>query len=70
MYGICPKCNKNNILINLYGMPNIAHVEDMERKGKRKRRIYGSNKYPRKFVDFENCINKLTKNIMVSEEEY
>ena len=33
MYGICPKCNKNNILINLYGMPNIAHVEDMERKG-------------------------------------
>ena len=33
MYSICPKCNKNNILINLYGMPNIAYVEDMERKG-------------------------------------
>ena len=181
MYGICPKCNKNNILINLYGMPNIAHVEDMERKGvffnikgcepppaqnafayqckdcefefgdlniletyelefsigswrdkqhitynecylehnntpflipseedwklfwdtvddlnvwkwekdyfdpyildgtqwellikrkgRRKRRIYGSNKYPENFKVFENCINKLTQNILISEEE-
>ena len=33
MYGICPKCNKNNILINLYGLPIISHVAEIERKG-------------------------------------
>ena len=33
MHGICPKCHKNNILINLYGYPNIAYVEEMERQG-------------------------------------
>ena len=41
----------------------------IKRKGRRKRRIYGSNKYPENFKDFENCINKLTQNILISEEE-
>ena len=33
MHGICPKCHKNNILINLYGYPDIAYVEMMKEKG-------------------------------------
>ena len=41
----------------------------IKRKGRRKRRIYGSNKYPENFKVFENCINKLTQNILISEEE-
>ena len=36
----------------------------IKRKGRRKRRIYGSNKYPENFGDFIKCINTLSNNII------